>query len=156
MRGKKTSPCPSRSLGVFSAAGVRRAADGSLRVRELQSAGSLCESSLRCTRALPYPGSPVGDFFFVTRAFQPEQRAAIFLSPWCSFSRVSGPLTPDPSPPAGARGGFCWCILWCISCISWTAFCPCGLSAAPPPDPCAESQLPDCQLPAACRTASST
>ncbi len=38
VRGKKTSPCPSRSLGVFSAAGVRRAADGSLRVRVLQGA----------------------------------------------------------------------------------------------------------------------
>jgi len=68
--------------------------------------GRLCAPSLRCTRALPYPAR-LSAIFFVARAFQPERRAAIFFSPWCSVSRVSGPLTPDPSPPAGARGGFC-------------------------------------------------
>ena len=36
-----TSTCPSRSLRVLSAAGVRRAADGSLRVRELKFAEAL-------------------------------------------------------------------------------------------------------------------
>ena len=106
VRGKRTSPMPFPQPGCSSRcwcqASRRRQSAGA----RAAGRGRLCASSLRCTRALPYPAHLLA-IFFVARTLQPEQRAAIFLSPWCSVSRVSGPLTPDPSPPAGARGGFC-------------------------------------------------
>jgi hypothetical protein len=54
-------------------------------------------ASLPHTRALPYPARLLA--IFVARAFQPEHIAVRIRSRWGSFLRVTGPLTPDPSPP---------------------------------------------------------
>jgi len=120
---------------------VRRAADGSLRVLVLKSA-EVCARQFCGT-----PGSPVGDFFrsfrvvFLTTEdteITEEETAGRWYCFVSAFNDLASarcgrdamaPSPPTPSPPAEARGGFGWCILWCIS---WTAFSPCDLSAAPP------------------------
>ncbi len=149
VRGKRTSPMPLPqpccSFRCWCQVSRRRQSAGA-RAAEC---GSLCASSLRCTRALPYPARQLA-IFFVARAFQPERRAAIFSPAGVRFPGCLAPSPPTPLPLRGRGEDFVDVFFGVFRVFRGRPSVPLvHPRRKTPPDPCAESQLPDCQLPAA-------